>query len=352
MIGVIKPAETGAVHFDDPGSWDSLVDQLGGKLLQSWRWGELKRRHGWQPARIAWLSPEGRPWAAAQILFRRAGPLSIGYIPRGPLVDSTAPPPTIATAFRHALDHLAARHRAFCLLAEPEDQTGCSLLTAAGGWRPSPTVIQPQRTIRVSVDADDETLLERMKPKTRYNIRLAERRGVRVRAGTCDDLGTFYALLRETSLRDGFGIHRPEYFHDLFQVFGEDAGLFLAEWDGEPAAAVLVIRSGTEAVYLYGASTTRHQRHMASYLVQFAAMRWARERGCRVYDLWGIPQHDEPPQEIVGHQLNVRRGLWGIYRFKLGFGGEIYTYPGAYERAYSRLLVWVWHRLGPLRSKG
>jgi lipid II:glycine glycyltransferase (peptidoglycan interpeptide bridge formation enzyme) len=349
-VTLLAEAEPGAVHIEDPRTWDTLVQQLGGALLQTWRWGELKRRHGWRPVRVAWFSPDGALWAAAQILFRQLGPLSVGYIPRGPLAASLEPPATISTAFRRAIDHLAARSRAFCLLAEPQDGAGQALLCAAGGWRPSPTVIQPRRTIRVTLDADDETLLARMKPKTRYNIRLAERRGVRVRTGTAGDLSTFYALLRETSHRDRFGIHRSEYFDDLLEVFADDAGLLLADKDDEPAAAVLVIRCGIEAVYLYGASAARHQRHMASYLVQFAAMRWARDRGCRVYDLWGIPPEDEPPREIPFDQLNARHGLWGVYRFKLGFGGEIHTYPATYERAYSSFLVWAWHRLRPMRG--
>jgi len=331
--------------IDDARAWDELVEQLDGRLLQSWRWGELKSRHGWKPIRLAWLDSTGHPAIAAQLLFRRVGPLSIGYVPRGPLVAEGASYTARDRSYTHAVDRIARREWAICVLAEPEDEGGCTVLTGASGWQRSPTVIQPQRTVRVAIDVDDQTLLARMKPKTRYNIRLAERRGVQVRLGTAADLPAFYELLRETSERDRFGIHRIEYFRDILEIFGEDAALVIAEKEGEPAASALVVRFGAEAVYLYGASAARHQRHMASYLVQLAAMRWARERGCRVYDLWGIPPTDEPPDDIPDDQLNVRQGLWGVYRFKAGFGGQVRSYPGSYERIYSRPLVWLWRRL-------
>lgn len=337
-------------RIDDARVWDALIEQLGGRLLQSWRWGELKSRHGWKPVRVAWLDPEGHPIIAAQLLFRRAGPLSLGYVPRGPLVAGGIASSASARAYTHAIDTVARRERAICVLAEPENEGACAVLTSASGWRRSQTVIQPQRTVRVAIDVDDETLLARMKPKTRYNIRLAERRGVQIRLGSRAELAMFYDLLRETSERDGFGIHRFEYFRDVLDTFSEDAALILAEKDGEPAAGALVIRFGAEAVYLYGASAARHQRHMASYLVQFAAMRWARDRGCRFYDLWGIPPTDEPPDDVPDDQLNVRQGLWGVYRFKAGFGGEVYSYPGVYERVYSRPLVWLWRRLRPMEG--
>ncbi len=342
--------EPTARRIEDPRTWDSLVEHLNGKLLQSWRWGELKRRHGWKPVRIAWFHPDGDAVAAAQVLFRRAGPISIGYVPRGPLVAQRAVTPATPRAYQRTIDRLALRERAICVLAEPEEVSGCAILSRAFGWRASPTVIQPQRTIRLAVDRDDEALLASMKPKTRYNIRLAQRRGVEVRIGTPADLGVFYDLLRETSRRDGFGIHRLGYFRDLIDVFGEDAALLIAEKDGAPAAAALVVRFGTETVYLYGASAERHQRHMASYLVQFAAMRWARARGCRHYDLWGIPSTDEPPDDVPENQLNVRQGLWGVYRFKAGFGGDVFSYPGVFERVYCRPLLWAWRRLRPMEG--
>jgi len=325
-------------------AWNAQVLALGGRLLQSWQWGELKRRYGWIPVRLSSGADDTPRWAA-QVLVRPTGPLSIAYVPRGPLAQPGSQPDP---AFACALDQLARRHRAIAIIVEPEDDAGAALLAGLPGWRPCPVRLQPARTIRVRVDADDATLLARMKPKTRYNTRLALRRGVRVRLGSLELLAPFYRLLQETAERDGFAIHSAGYHADILRLFGDDAVIVLAEYEGEPAAAALIVRFGPEAIYLTGASATAHQRHMPSYLVQFTAMQWARARGCQVYDLWGIPASDEPPDEADDEHRNVRAGLWGVYRFKLGLGGEVVRYPAPVERVYLPPLVWLWRRLRPL----
>jgi lipid II:glycine glycyltransferase (peptidoglycan interpeptide bridge formation enzyme) len=312
--------------------------------LQTWRWSEFKRRHGWEPIRLE-VDLEERTGLLAQILLRRAGPLSLIYVPRGPAVDPEAPEHVIQ-AFQVALDRYARAHRAVVALVEPEDARVGRILGAQRRWECSPIVIQPRRTIKVSIDQDDETLLGQMKSKTRYNVRLATRRGVTVRRGSRADVGSFHALLQDTSSRDQFGIHDLTYYQDLFDVYGDDACLLLAEFEGTVVAGIVVVRWGTEAAYLYGASSTNHQRHMPSYLLQFEAMRWARDRGCRLYDLWGIPDEDEPP-DVVGEnpeQVNVRSGMWGVYRFKQGFGGQIVDYPAVYQRVYIPLIFRLWRR--------
>jgi len=339
MVTLPAPAQT----IEDSETWDALVLHLGGRLLQSWRWGEFKGRHGWKPYRI--IVRIGGATGLAQILVRRAYGLSVLYIPRGPLADAVSP--ELAVAFREAVDRLAHATRAIIVLAEPEDERGLALLPEHLGWRPSPFVIQPRRTLRVPL-GDDDQLLNQMKPKTRYNVRLAFRRGVTTRQASLAELPTFYELLRETAERDGFGIHRIDYFSDLLRACNEDAALLFAEFEGQPAAAALVVRFGEEAVYLYGASRTELQRHMPAYAVQWAAMQWARARGCRWYDLWGIPESNELPPDTDENHLNVRIGLWGVYRFKLGFGGHPYTYPGTRELVRQPLLVWLWRRLRPL----
>ena len=334
----------------DVAAWTTIEQSLGADVLQSWWWGDLKARHGWTPRRLAVLDADGQPCAAAQILFRHVGPVSVAYAPRGPAAAPDAPDaPDALSALTVGIDQLCWRARSVAALIEP---SSCDLALPSQGslaWEPTDVLLQPRRTIKVRVDRPDDDLLAAMKPKTRYNVRLATRRGVVVRRGSIDDLPAFYAMLAETSMRDRFGIHEIEYFRDMLDVFGDDAALLLAELDGEPAAGALVVRHGTEAVYMYGASATRLQRHMAAYLIQFEAMRWARSIGCVIYDLWGIPDDDAGPEsgQDDGRGPNVRAGLWGVYRFKQGFGGEVVRYPGVLQRVYAPPLMRLWRRVRP-----
>lgn len=333
-------------EFDSGPGWDRIIGDLGGGLLQSWGWGEFKSRHGWQAVRLG-LVNGGNCISAAQVLFRSVGPLTVGYVPRG--IASIDTSDAEAAAFTVALDRLCRRRRSVVCFFEPERCDRVDASPGDLGWESSRTVLQPLRTIKVEVDHPDEELLARMKSKTRYNVRLAERRGVTVRTGTPADLPVFYRLLQETGERDAFGIHQLDYYHDTLKLLGEGAVLLVAEYEEQPAAAIIVARFGAEAIYLHGASASAFQRHMPAYLIQFAAMRWAREQGCRLYDMWGIPETDEQPSVTsgAGNSLNVRDGLWGVYRFKQGFGGEVVSYPGVFERVYMKPMMRLWRRFGP-----
>jgi hypothetical protein len=214
-------------YVDDPAEWDQLVLASGGRLLQSWRWGEFKQRHGWYCLRLSITAADGV--ALAQILVRRILPFSILYIPRGPLVREFTE--ALPRAFHHVIQQLARQYRAVAVLAEPEDASGLTVLPRELGWKPSRFVIQPRRTLKVPL-GDDTMLLEQMKPKTRYNVRLAFRRGVTTRIASHSEVERFYELLRETAERDRFGIHQIDYFRDLLTLFGEDAALLFAEFAG------------------------------------------------------------------------------------------------------------------------
>jgi peptidoglycan pentaglycine glycine transferase (the first glycine) len=335
------------VEVRDRNQWDDAISLIGGSLLQSWEWGEFKYRHGWTAHRLLGTK-DGHPKIAAQVLVRPVGPMSVLYVPRGPA--SANDDESVFSTLTLAIDSLAQRNRSAIAFMEPEDSIPDALSLAGSlGWQPSPVELQPLRTIKVRVDRSDDEILSGMKNKTRYNVRLAGRRGVTVRSGDISEIVSFYEVLQETSERDSFGIHGVEYYADMLDIFGDSAALLLAEIDGEIAAGVIVLKHGTEATYMFGASSRAHQRHMPTHLLQFEAMRWAREKGCIEYDLWGIPATNTPPDEAADDGLNVRSGLWGVYRFKQGLGGEITSYPGVFERQYYPRLVQLWRqfRTGP-----
>ncbi len=302
-----------------------------GTLLQSSRWAQLKAGFGWRSERVL-LGEADAPRAGGQMLLRsKWGVLRVAYVPRGPVVDWEDE--ALVEAMLRSLRRAARRRWALRLWIEPriEDGPAIRALLRRLGWHERKHPIQPPRTILVDLRGTEEALLARMKQKTRYNIRLAARKGVRVREGGMDDLPTFMALMEETGRRDGFAIRPAAYYRRFVELFvPRDAALLLAEVEGEPVAAIIVAAWGRMAYYLYGASSARHRNRMPTYLLQWEAMRWARARGCTTYDLWGIPDEDEATLEAEFRER--RDGLWGVYRFKRGFGGRVVRYVGTWER--------------------
>jgi lipid II:glycine glycyltransferase (peptidoglycan interpeptide bridge formation enzyme) len=322
--------------FDQPGdakAWDDLVCNSGGHVLQSWAWGELKAQFDWRVQRIS-LGDAG-----AQVLYRNlpGGLGTIAYVPKGPLLDADSR--DALQNLLSAIQPLAKQRRAICLKIEPDEEEDPALIEQLKslGFRASPQPVQPRRTILVDLDAEPDELLKRMKQKTRYNVRLAGRKGVTVRAGDESDLPAFYRLMEVTAERDGFGIHTQAYYeavHHLFMPSGQGC-LLLAEHDGHLLAGLVALASGATACYMYGASSSEGRNLMPTYLLQWKAMLWARERGYHGYDLWGVPDEDEPTLEAEFTERSD--GLWGVYRFKRGFGGHLVRSVGAWDLVYEPL---------------
>jgi lipid II:glycine glycyltransferase (peptidoglycan interpeptide bridge formation enzyme) len=309
----------------DGTEWDrALLALPHPHVLQSYLWGEVKRVTGWVPRRFLLLD-SGKVRAAAAVLARRLPVLRapILYVPKGPLVAEAADAPLLEEVLDF-LEQLSLEEGAVLVKIDPDwpaEARGALEALARRGWRRGEPV-QFRNTVRVDLAADEATLLARMKPKTRYNIRLAERHGVVVRTGGVADLPAFFALYEETGRRDGFLIRPYAYYRVVWQAFLE-AGLgqlFLAEHDGQCLAGVLAFRFGPTAWYMYGASASTKRDLMPNHLLQWTVMRWARAHGCITYDLWGAPD-----------RLDESDPLWGVYRFKTGFGGQFVAQIGAYD---------------------
>ena len=307
--------------------WQSYTSrQLEMHLLQSGAWGDLKSRFGWQVERVI------RGENGAQILFRRLPlGLTLAYIPKGPLGPDW-------TGLWPEIDRLCKKRHAILLKVEPDlwaPIPETMRLPFASGFTPGQLTIQPARTILVDLSGSPEEILGRMKQKTRYNIHLAEKKGVAVHPS--QDFDVFYRLMTSTGQRDGFGVHNRQYYEQAYRVFASSGAcnLLQADYGGQPLAAVMVFAAGKRACYFYGASNDLERNRMPAYLLQWKAMLWARERGCQEYDLWGIPDEDE---QTLESQFEERHdGLWGVYRFKRGFGGRIARSAGAWERVYRPL---------------
>jgi lipid II:glycine glycyltransferase (peptidoglycan interpeptide bridge formation enzyme) len=333
--------------------WDSFVAaHPGGHLLQTAAWGELKAAFGWAAETVTVPSAAGgQPEAGALVLFRRLPlGLSLAYVPRGPVADFDDPAalgPLLA-----ALEAAARAHGAICLKWEPNlpDSAGCRARLAGLGFRPSAHSVQPRRSLVVDLSGGEDATLARMKPKTRYNIGLARKKDVSARLAGPDDLERFMGLMAETGERDGFGVHAPEYYRKAFDLFHPQGrcALILAEYAGQPLAGVMVFALGRQAWYFYGASSSRERNRMAPYLAQWEAMRWAMRQGAATYDLWGVPDEDEAALEAGFEQR--RDGLWGVYRFKRGWGGRLGRTVGAWDRVYNPALYSLY--LAYVRRRG
>ena len=158
--------------------------------------------------------------------------------------------------------------------------------------------------------------------------------------------------MSETGERNAFGVHEADYYRRAFELFvpAGNAALWLAEHEGQLLAGVMVFRAGRQAWYLYGASASQQRKLMASYAAQWAAIRWARDQGCHSYDLWGVPDAGRVVLE-AGFQTR-RDGLWGVYGFKRGWGGELCRSAGALDHVYNPLLHRLYRIALALRRRG
>jgi peptidoglycan pentaglycine glycine transferase (the first glycine) len=329
--------QTTAPVADRLAAWDRFVAARDdGTLLQTSQWGRLKSEFGWDWDLVTvWEEGAEAPRAGA-VMLTRPLPLRLGtlaYVPRGPLVD-WRDRELVATLFDR-LHRATRRRRAWACWVEPEARDGTEVaeVLADIGYVPSSRTIQPRSTILVDLTPSEDDIMMAMKSKTRYNIRLAGRKDVTVRQGSVDDAEIFYDLMVETGERNEFGVHDARYYRRALELFGPQGqvALFIAEYQGEPLAGLLAFAVGKRAWYIAGASSNRHRNRMPAYAIQWSAIRWAKARGCETYDLWGIPDADEAELEAAFTKRSD--GLWGVYRFKRGFGGEVTRYAGLWERS-------------------
>ncbi len=321
--------------------WEAFLKKFpDAHVLQTAQWGKFKQEYGWTPFFIA------SPKAGAQILFRTL-PLDwkVAYVPKGPLGGQWE-------ELLPELIDICREQRAIVIYVEPDgwENEGEKFLQNLPGFTPSTMTIQPRRTITISLEGDENAWLERMKQKTRYNIHLAEKKGVVVRKSS--DMDAFNQLMRITGERDQFGVHQDSYYRNAYEIF-HSAGaceLFIATYDEQPLAAIMAFKRGRRAWYFYGASNERERNRMPTYLLQWEAMHWAAEAGCKEYDLWGVPDQDE---DILEENFTQRSdGLWGVYRFKRGFGGELKRTAGVFERVLNPAVYRVYSSAIKIRKSG
>ena len=327
-------------------NWNSTIASIpDAHLLQTHQWAQVKSRVGWQPMYFIWGN-SSNPDAAALILLRTiafggfSAKMKVAYIPKGPLLQDWED----SELRRQVLDDLIGLTRqkgAIFLKIDPDvplgtgipgtdagddNPVGAAILDdlSACGFRYSDEQIQFRNTVLVDLLPDEDQLLTRMKQKTRYNIRLAGRKGVTVRKGNTGDLDMLYRMYAETSLRDGFTIRGEDYYQSVWRTFlaqEEPTCLpLIAEVEDEPVAALMLFHFAGRAYYMHGMSRAVHRNKMPTYLLQWEAIKYAKFVGCTVYDLWGAPE-----------VFDESDSMWGVFRFKQGLAGNVFRTIGAYD---------------------
>ena len=365
--------------------WNEIISKLPDPhFLQTYEWGQVKAKYGWQPIYLVWdeqgkmkeerndLSSFIFPVQAACLVLKRTAfrRFSIFYAPKGPLMDWTNE--SLRKRVLDDLQSFAKKQGAIFLKLDPDVVLGrgvpasvdevtenCGQVVMSDlkrrGWVESSDQIQFRNTVMVDLSASEEDILMRMKQKTRYNVRLAEKKGVTIRAGSVDDLPMLYKMYAETSVRDGFVIRDEGYYMVVWKTYMSNVGgqrsepsavPLIAEVDGEAVAAIFLFMFAGRGYYVYGMSRNAHREKMPTYLLQWAAMKHAKSHGCLTYDLWGAPD-----------VFDESDSMWGVYRFKEGLGGDVVRTLGAYDFAPSKFWYTMYSDVMPrvldfMRSRG
>ncbi len=331
--------------------WNAAVASLPlAHLLQTWEWSQVKAKFGWQAYPFTWGGSS--PQAAAMVLKRAipvrgfAKRMCVLYVPKGPCLDWRDE--VLLSRVLEDLQSFARDQGAIFIKIDGDIPLGTGIPGAVQseedasglrvqremqerGWRFSNDQIQFRNTVMIDLSPDEEHLLAGMKQKMRYNVRLAERKGVSVRPGRLEDAGLLYRMYAETSVRDGFLIRGEDYYQTVWRTFTHglpgspqpEAAFsepLVAEVEGEVVAAISVFYFARQALYLFGMSRQAHREKMPNSLLQWEAMKRARAFGCTQYNLWGAPE-----------VFDESDSLWSVFRFKEGLGGTVLRTLGAWD---------------------
>ncbi len=325
-----------------PAEWNQLLLQFSdAHILQTWEWGVSKIRNGWTPKAFVWQNDTQDIEACVLILRRELKlgflKLRVLYSPKGPALTWTDD--ALRKRVLNDLQAYAKAQKAIFLKIDPDVLLGTGVpgteeetVNQLGqdiektlqkrGWLFSQDQIQFRNTVLIDLTREEEEILAAMKQKTRYNIRLAARRGVKVRQATLEDLPVLYRIYAQTAIRDDFVIRGQDYYLELWQSFMQ-AGMchaLIADVEDEPVAGLFIMHFNRVARYMYGMSTEKFRELMPNHLLQWEAIKLSKQLGYESYDMWGAPD-----------VFDESDSMWGVYRFKEGFNGITARHIGAWD---------------------
>ncbi|HEX3029101.1 MAG TPA: peptidoglycan bridge formation glycyltransferase FemA/FemB family protein [Clostridia bacterium] len=309
-----------------------------GHFMQSPEWAEIKSF--WKNEVVVVEDGNGNIKGSMSILIRKVPllPFTMMYAPRGPVCDSHDSE-TLKQLFLKAKE-LAKKNRSYVIKMDPDieiEDTEFEEVIKGIGFRIKRGLknyegIQPRFVFRLDIkNKTEEEIMQAFHQKWRYNIRLAERKGIEIKIGTRDDIAEFYKIMVETGKRDNFVVRSQEYYEKVFDCLGPNhVRLYLAYHDGKPIAGTIGILYGNKCWYLYGASKNEHRSLMPNYLLQWEMIKWAIASGCDIYDFRGVPGNIDENNPLVG-----------LYKFKVGFKGKFTEFVGMAEYVFNPFAYFI-----------
>ncbi len=310
-------------------------------IIQTYEWGEFKKISGWMPIRIS-LFQNNEIVGGISIQKRKIPKLGkcLFYAPSGPVLDFHNN--DHFAVLMKKIEEVATQHHAIVLKIDPgieeNDQQALEILHK-NNFQFVRKQIQPRATFFLDLTQSLEDILAGCESKTRYNIRLSGRKEVIIREETSPEgAQKFYNIYETTADRDAFIIHKDQYYKRVIELMAGKGmvKLFLAYYDHIPIAGVYVFAFGHKVWYMYGASSNKYRNVMPNQALHWHIIQWAKKEGYTTYDLWGIPAHPHKDHP-----------LYGVYRFKKGFGGELKLFIGMHDHVFKPF----WYKLMNLGIK-
>lgn len=304
-----------------------------GSFMQSKMWADIKSN--WKNEIVVSYDENSNINGTMSILIRKVPFIgkTLMYSPRGPVCDIHNEK-VMYTLFDSAKE-LAKKYKAYVLKIDPDvisaDEEFKAIVKKYGFRVQKPTKnfegIQPRFVFRLNVEnKTEDEIFAAFHNKTRYNIRVAVKKGVTVSVGNRNDLKRFHEIMQETGTRDDFVIRNLEYFEKMYDIMAptDNLRLYLAHFEDKIVAGTIAIKYGDKVWYLYGASSNSYRNVMPNYLLQWEMIKWAIEAKCRIYDFRG-----------VSGDIDENNPLYGLYRFKKGFSGDFTEFVGDIDYVYS-----------------
>jgi len=328
---------------------DLPVCDKASSFLQSGFWGSFKAQFGWEAFafKAIWKTEGSKQEEKTLLVLRRrlAPAFALAYVPWGPELPAGVPFQAALEELAECLKEKLPKGTVFIRFDPPWLSNNGDQSVSQSAIPPSfiraESDIQPPDSVILDLTQPMDLIIENMKPKWRYNYRLALKKGVKVKQADKNEIDVFYQLLKETSKRDKIAIHGFDYYKALFygNYDAPDLRLYFAEYEGETLAGIVTLFRGADAFYLYGASSDNKRNLMPAYALQLKAIEDAKNYGCKNYDFFGIP-----PCNDASHPMS------GLYLFKTGFGGKIIHRPGSWDFPYHNILYKTFRIVESLRN--